>query len=715
MQHKKRVIDITPPRASKIRREEVVPPASPFQTNSAEENPKVIFSHRAPTFFETPSPSFESFPPDAKRRRLPRGVRVTAFVVCAIVFTLVLFSVIGLWNLKKTIAETSPALYDRFKAAAHSLSKLEAAKAEGSLLNINHDMKSLADDANRYGIGAAAQLLGSAIPKLKAVPETFSNLAALSGAAISLAGSLADLEANGFGWLTARQGTKFTARLKTMEESSARIVDLATSLKNRSAELGANFGDDFVKLATELYRTDRFLKALVRWLEEYREKHLLVLFQNPSEMRPGGGFLGSFADVAIGPEGIRSIDVTDIYDPDGQLNAKIVPPKPLQAVTKNWGARDANWFFNFPTSAQKVIQFLEQSKIYRERHTSFDGVIAVNIRVLQSLLAITGPIPLPEYGFTVNAENMQVRLQREVETGNDHARGEPKRILKVLAPKILARLAALAPDQKRMLYDALGEHLRTRDLMFFAKDIEMQNYIEAAGAGGEVTRFPDGSPGEYLAVVAASIGGGKSDAFVTQKIKLSSRIDATGRVSNYLTIERTHTGDTKDDPWYRTTNRSYLQIMTPRGSRLTYLAGNNIHTIEAPLPYASLGYIVDPDLAAIEKTAEPISAFGAEQFEASGKTIFAAWLNLKAGAAKKIEAEYVNPALVPLGGDRIPYQFVFERQSGGVTSIDFLLEAPPGYHFAENKTPQFNYTDENPAGRVKVMLTLLKDQTGDQH
>ncbi len=80
-------------------------------------------------------------------------------------------------------------------------------------------------------------------------------------------------------------------------------------------------------------------------------------------MRPAGGFWGSYANVILEGGSVKTIDVDDIYRPDRFLDLKVVPPKQLQGTTPNWGARDANWFFNFPDSAEKLMEFLQASSV----------------------------------------------------------------------------------------------------------------------------------------------------------------------------------------------------------------------------------------------------------------------------------------------------------------------------------------------------------------
>ncbi len=117
-------------------------------------------------------------------------------------------------------------------------------------------------------------------------------------------------------------------------------------------------------------------------------------------------------------------------------------------MTEDWGARDANWFFDFPTSAEVVSGMLEESKIYEEEGVKFEGVIGVNVDVLGTIVDLIGPIELPEYDLVIDEDNFLGELQREVETGKDKQEGKnPKKVLAVLAPKIMERLEDLSKSE----------------------------------------------------------------------------------------------------------------------------------------------------------------------------------------------------------------------------------------------------------------------------
>ena len=239
----------------------------------------------------------------------------------------------------------------------------------------------------------------------------------------------------------------------------------------------------------ELYGVERFLKALSQWFERSGEKRILVLFQNQTEIRPGGGFIGSYADITLDEAGVKTIDVNDIYPPDRELEkiVNVVPPIELRGITPLWGARDANWFFHFPTSAEKVATFLESSPDYQREGVRFDAVVGMNVSVIESIIASAGEIPLPEYDTVINRENFLPEIQREVEAGKDKfLLRQPKRILSVLAPKIFEAVGNLDEEGKKFLATSLADHLKTKDLMFYSRNIEFQNFFENTAVSGSV-------------------------------------------------------------------------------------------------------------------------------------------------------------------------------------------------------------------------------------
>ncbi|NOY15279.1 MAG: DUF4012 domain-containing protein, partial [bacterium] len=136
-----------------------------------------------------------------------------------------------------------------------------------------------------------------------------------------------------------------------------------------------------------------------------------VLSQNNLEIRPSGGFLGSYAKIKLRRGKIASISFHDIYEKDGDLPGHVDPPKPIQTAFKHgfWRLRDANWDVDFNKAAADVAWFLTQSK----EEAPF-GMVAMNLSTIRAILKIIGPVQLPEDGAVVTADNMYQVLHPQI-------------------------------------------------------------------------------------------------------------------------------------------------------------------------------------------------------------------------------------------------------------------------------------------------------------
>src|SRR3989338_521865 len=612
------------------------------------------------------------------------------------------FYAISIFSFKKEAAGSIADIYGNFKKSAALLMNFEPAKAKSGFESVQKEIQKI-----KSGTPPGLILLASLFSKT--MPTAFNNLNNLTGAAIDLSVGLEYLKNNGFGLIVNRQGGIFIDRLENVKNNLNRVSKLTAELKNQTSKFGYAAGEDYLATSVNLYKSRQFLESLIGWLKLPCNQHLLILFQNPSEMRPSGGFIGSYAHLTINQGSLTDINVNDIYDPDGQLDLKIIPPRPLQLITANWGARDANWFFDFPISARKVIEFLEASKIYDERLTKFAGAIAINVELIEDLLNVVGSIQLDEYNLIIDGKNFLSEVQKEVEAGKDKEAGEPKRILKVLTPILFEKIGGLNDEQKQNLLAIFKNHLQNKNIMLYFKDLALESYLQGLKVGGETVKLPNNFYGDYLAVVSANIGGAKSDAFVTQKIKLASKINIEGEINNELTIERAHQGQNQKDWWYRKTNKNFIQILTPRDSRLISAAGGADKTIKPPIDYAKNNYQIDTDLQALEESAKIKEDLNVQLMNQRDKTVFATWLDVPAGANKKLKLEYENPNRMPLGVDApLNYQFIFEKQSGVQGGLEFSIEAPPGYKWKQGDKQTFTYSVDDPPARLVINLDLIQ-------
>jgi hypothetical protein len=466
-------------------------------------------------------------------------------------------------------------------------------------------------------------------------------------------------------------------------------------------------GERYLSWSGDLIALDEFLVELRTLLSSDTDRHVLVMFQNPSEIRPGGGFLGSYADLVVRKGQMVKLDVRDIYDSDGQLAAGYRSPEAFGDWTE-WKARDANWFFDFPTSAEAAISLLESSKMYEDYGVKFDIAIAMNIKVVETLLAVVGPIQLPDYDLTLTEANFLREVQREVELGEDKTAGKPKRILQTLAPILLERLGSMNASGITSLMEQLGKHYENRDLMFYARAPKLEHFIREAGGDGGVYALPSGFWGNYLAVVNANIDGKKSDAVVTQEVNVYVDVATDGGSLTDVAVTRTHRGDVERELFWRATNRNYLQLYTHPAAELISLKGNDPAPKGTELTARERERLY-PAEKIIEATKKFLTAFQAWSMDAFGKRVFAAWMSVAAGKSRILEVRYQvpgKPNVAPKAGDQ--YVFVYERQSGVPTKFSLTIVAPVGFGWKETETPRFTYDTPDIPGRLVLTLTLAK-------
>ncbi len=400
------------------------------------------------------------------------------------------------------------------------------------------------------------------------------------------------------------------------------------------------------------------------------KKNYLVLFQNNSELRATGGFPGSYAVITFDNGYLRDIKVDDIYNPDGQMKEKIVPPVPLQHITPTWGMRDANWFADFPTSAEKI------ESMYRlDGGPKVDGVLAITPDLITDILRVVGPIELPEYRVTLTADNFIAEIQDEIEYGDN--RTQPKTILKDLQPKLFDILRHQDKENWVKIIDALSGRLQKKQILAYFNDKSLQETVIARGFDGSLKK----TDGDFLSVVYTNIKGSKADAFTDNTLKLITTLKPDG-VQHELTINRFHSGGDSKYGFYNRPNPAYVRVYVPRGAILDASDGVDVPSYKTLVQDIN-SYQRDPDLVSVENTIQR-TADGIDVFIESGKTVFGFWLITDPKKSKSVRLSYHVSSDVLKDGR---YGLYWQKQSGSEgDTAHMTLQASDGLHIT-NKTP----------------------------
>ncbi len=369
------------------------------------------------------------------------------------------------------------------------------------------------------------------------------------------------------------------------------------------------------------------------------EKTYLFLLENNSELRPTGGFIGTYGILKLKDGEITYFRTDNVYNLDGPAEKflKIPLPAPLQKYLgiKYWFLRDANWSPDFPASAK---QALDLYRLEGGKESQISGVIAVTPALISRLLELTGSIQVQEINFT--SDNLTDTLENLVEKGY-YRRGikesERKEIIGQLANEIKSRLFSLSLNQWPKLIDVVKSDLDQKQILLYSAEANLENLILVRNWGGALRP----TSGDYVSVVDANVGALKSDQEVERRINYQIR-SAPGQLVARVAITYLHRGQFT---WKTTRLRTYSRVYVPAGSKLIRGEG----------------------MLENDKLFEPSGKPGqVEVGEEEGKTYFGAFISIEPGEELTLSFEYLLPSSIADQINQGSYSLLFQKQAGTI-------------------------------------------------
>ncbi|MCW1930123.1 MAG: DUF4012 domain-containing protein [Candidatus Kerfeldbacteria bacterium] len=291
-------------------------------------------------------------------------------------------------------------------------------------------------------------------------------------------------------------------------------------------------------------------------------KTYLFLLQNNRELRPTGGFIGTYGIFKVN-SGEFNIYTDNIYNLDNPASSYITEPSPApiakHTTTQNWLLRNINWSPDFPTTARKA-----ESKYHEEggAEPHLDGVIAVTPTFIESLLGLVGPITVD--GVTFTQENFFQKLQYEVEFAyydkgiSDEQR---KEIIGRMSKILMDKLLTLPRNRFVDIWNVLIKNIDEKQILIYVDEPLIQELVEQNNWSGEMHK----ADGDYLMVVDANLAALKTDEKMERSISYSVKKDG----DNYVGVaEITYTNTTQQVNDFYTRYRTHTRIYLPQGSTL---------------------------------------------------------------------------------------------------------------------------------------------------
>lgn len=398
----------------------------------------------------------------------------------------------------------------------------------------------------------------------------------------------------------------------------ARIVDAQGALSKAAAGAG-------------------WLPLLPDLLGGSEPRRYFLLFQNDKEVRATGGFLTGYAYLELNEGRFSMTGTGDIYHlgpytgaerPD--LLRRLAPGSPLLRSLERLPIQDTNWSPDFPTAMASFERLYTQTG-----SPPFDGIIAVDTRLVEAILAKTGPISVEGYDEPFSVEPVtyrgaklpQVVYQMELYAERlSEDRDTRKEILGDLADALIHRIMGMSVKEWRDIGEVVHDQARQRHLLFYLHDPEAQALIERYGFAGRVREYD----GDYLMVVDANYGWNKANLFVQQEIHQRTFTNSDGTLAREVTITYKNPGPA--DRWLNGDPRYALRLYVPSGSSLVALEGGVLSGITG---------------------------------EEHGYTVFATVVSVPPGATTTVRVAYTLPASLTAALQQAgEYRLLLQRQPG---------------------------------------------------
>lgn len=334
--------------------------------------------------------------------------------------------------------------------------------------------------------------------------------------------------------------------------------------------------EELPRMRQKINQLRSILPLVPGFVAQDSKKTYLVLFQNSAELRPTGGFIGSYGLLSFEKGKLLDFSVEDIYAADGQLKGFVEPPGPIKEFLgqNTWFFRDSNWDPDFTVSAERAEWFLQKTT-----DRNVEGVIAVNLPAVKFLLEALGPLTLPDYNEEVSAANLFDRAEYRSEIDFFPGSTQKRDFLGSLSREIFAKAQAASASDLIKLAQAAEAALGQKQILIYLHDQDSQKLLVQQNWAGNLfapnLAVADQRPvlADYNFLVEANLGINKANYFLNRQIKQQLTILKNKEILAVTTIN--YQNQSPADAWPGGIYKSYLRQYLPAGASLVSVKLDN--------------------------------------------------------------------------------------------------------------------------------------------
>lgn len=339
----------------------------------------------------------------------------------------------------------------------------------------------------------------------------------------------------------------------------------ASELALLKTELSSQLKGDLDINSNKLISAAKLLKQGGELFGFQGRRKYLVLLQNNMELRPTGGFIGSFGLLTFEQGKLIDIEIQDVYTADGQLAGHVDPPEKLKEHLgeANWYLRDSNWDPDFPTSARRAEWFLE-----KELGIKVDGVLAMDLEVIKKLIGLAGPLSITDFSTTVSEDNFYEKTQGFAQDGFFPGSTQKKDFLTATS-RVLVDVLKQKDNELISLGQVINWALDNRHMLIYLHNTEGQTAIKDLSWDGGVKQVNCqlsvvSCQTDYLFVVDSNVGVNKANYQLDRSFLLDVSLGQDS-IFHDLTISYSNKATSSDN---NLKYKNYLRVYTNSGSEL---------------------------------------------------------------------------------------------------------------------------------------------------
>ena len=279
---------------------------------------------------------------------------------------------------------------------------------------------------------------------------------------------------------------------------------------------------------------------------------ILVLAQDSLELRPTGGYVGSYGVLRFShaTATLERYDATEALPPP---DPPAEPPHDLAPFLPGpWRLSNVNWWPDFPTTARAAAEMFR-----RQGGGDVAGVMALTEQAMARLVGALGPVTVPGYGEPVTEKGFDDRVVYEVELKKPQDVPR-KRFLIQLARVLFDRMFHVSGDRVPALARALQPAMGNGEIQVWFRDPALQRWVDGTAISGALPR----TAGDFLLLADANVSATKANLGLVKEVTYRVRRQGDGTLRARLDVlVRNEAPASAVNPGYEGYRRVYVPAL----------------------------------------------------------------------------------------------------------------------------------------------------------